>query len=120
MRTPYWRGLGVGMWLWMSALGCSATRPAEQPAAPPAGQTSTAEPHSASAPTPPPDTTAQAPTDTCAGICYRDLPNGTCESMPTCCPRTVHLKVPPHCPAEYTLDLKSGPERCAVKHLCVD
>lgn len=114
MRTQYWRGLGVGVLLWMNALGCSATRPAEQPAPPPAEQ------HTATAPTPPPDTTASPPTAECAGICYRDLPNGTCESMPTCCPRTVHLKVPPHCPADYTLDLKSGPERCAVRHLCVD
>jgi hypothetical protein len=108
MRTPYWGGMGVCVWLWMSALGCSATRPAEQPSTPPAGQTSASEPHTASAPTPAPDTPAQAPTDACAGICYRDLPNGTCESMPT------------YCPAEYTLDLKGNPERCAVKHLCVD
>ena len=104
----------MGVLLWMNVLGCSASRTVEQPSTP------AAEQHAASASTPPPDTAPPAPVSECAGICYHNLPNGTCESMPTCCPRTVHLKVPPHCPAEYTLDLQGGPERCAVRHLCVD
>ena len=110
MRIKPWVELGVAALCWMNALGCSVSRPAEQPPA--------SEQRTASAPTAPPDTTPSPPE--CAGICYHDLPNGTCESMPTCCPRTVHLKVPPHCPADYSLDLNSGPERCAVRHLCVD
>jgi hypothetical protein len=117
MRTLHWTRLGVGVLLAMSLLGCSAGRTSEQPAATPAPGPSTA---AAPAPTPPPETAPAPPTAECAGICYHDLPNGTCESMPTCCPRTVHLKVPPHCPADYTLELKSGPERCAVRRLCVD
>jgi hypothetical protein len=87
----------------VSMLGCSNTRDAER--APPAP---------AQAPAP---TEASA---ACAGICYRALPAGGCETMPTCCPKTVHLKVPPHCPEGYTLDLNSGPERCTNNRLCVD
>jgi hypothetical protein len=111
-KRAFWSGVGaLAVW---SLLGCSNTHEVErQPPAPQA---------QAPAPAPAPEApAAPAPAPTaCAGICYHALPTGGCETMPTCCPRTVHLKVPPHCPEGYTLDLNSGPERCAVHNLCVD
>lgn len=93
----------------MSTLGCGNTRDAERAPEAPTG-----------APTPEANASQPPVSAQCAGICSRALPSGGCETMPTCCPKTVHLQVPPHCPEGYTLDLNSGPQRCSVNHLCVD
>lgn len=109
----------------MSMLGCSGSREAERPPAEPAEHAASPVPETDSTPAataPAPESTPAKPqgTEECAGICYRELPSGGCETMPTCCPRTVHLKAPPHCPAGYTLDMNSTAKRCAVNHMCVD
>lgn len=103
---------GVVVLAWVGLLGCSTGRDTERAPPEPSSPAAASEPEAPPAP--------QPPSADCAGICYREVADGGCESMPTCCPRTVHLKAPPHCPAGYTLDLNSGPERCAVHHLCVD
>lgn len=115
----------------MSMLGCSGSREAERPPAEPPAHAASPVPETSPAPAAESTPTAAAPTpestptqpqstEECAGICYRDLPSGGCETMPTCCPRTVHLKAPPHCPAGYTLDMNSSARRCAVNNKCVD
>ncbi len=126
-----WRS-GVLVLALVSALGCSGSRdaghPSSEPSAPATAPATEAPPATQTSPsteTPPatqtsPSAETPPPSDDCPGICYHELPTGGCESMPTCCPKTVRLKAPPHCPADYTLDLKSGPERCAVRHLCMD
>lgn len=113
--------MGVVVLACLGMLGCSGRHDAERP--PPAPATAPAPATTAPAPAAPaPEGAAAQPpaSQDCAGICYRELPSGGCETMPTCCPRTVRLKAPPHCPAGFTLDMKSGPERCAVNNRCVD
>lgn len=116
--------MGVVVLACLGMLGCSgrhdAERPPPSPATAPAPATTAPAPEAPAAPAPE-GAAAQPPaSQDCAGICYRELPSGGCETMPTCCPRTVRLKAPPHCPAGFTLDMKSGPERCAVNNRCVD